>query len=627
MTLLHRLHQWSLEAPQQPAQRFKDGDGWQTISAAEYCQRVFHLALFIESKGFTADDVGTIFSYNCPAWVHSELAFALLGGKSAGFYPNLSTYDLHYILAETRAKVIAVQNQEYYNKITEQGRRSLPEHIELVIVFEGDSALAPQAVSYEQALAAGSELARGKELGAYLQRLQPQAGSFLIYTSGTTGNPKGVLLTHDNFTFTSDTIIDYLQMDPSGGGSTFSFLPLCHIAEKLQNLGIGLSCRYLVNYCSQFENFLEDLQTARPTLFFAVPRVWEKMREGVLDKLEQSRGVKKRLGLWALGIGAQMAAKTYRQQQPSPWLTRQYCMADRLVLAKIRKGLGLEQARWYASGASSLAPHVIEWFRGIGIEIIEVFGQSESTGVICSTRPGMNNSVGTVGLPLPGIEFQLADDGEIITRGPHVFCQYYNNPEATAETVKDGWLHTGDLGEKTSGGWIRIRGRKKEIIKTSGGKMVAPVPIESLLKQFSKVSQACMVGDSRKYLTALITLSPQVVAKLDPSQDYRNKFVVDAPELLLEFQEFVDKLNRTLACYAQIKYFTLLANDFTVETGELTPTMKLKRSAIEARYHNVIDEMYLELEQRERAASLEECPLLCSPETCICSKVNPQIAS
>ncbi|WP_437532460.1 long-chain fatty acid--CoA ligase [Sorangium sp. So ce726] len=593
-TVLHRLEQWANESPDAPAQRFKSQGEWKTLTAREYRDRVHHLALFLESKGFDASQVGAILSYNCPQWVHVDLAALLVGGKSAGLYPNSTAKDIQYILNHTEATLLSVQNKEYFQKISgEKGEYSVPDSVKWILVFDGDTSISPNAISYEQALADGRALAGqpgAKTFADYLAKIDPRAGAFLIYTSGTTGNPKGAMLSHDNLAYTADMAVKYWNL-PFARGTMFSFLPLCHIAEKLQCVGAGLTQRYTVNFCSKFENVSSELPEVQPTLLLCVPRLWEKMMEGVMAKVRGGKGAKKKLAEWALAVGARVAQAKYAQRAPSALDALQLALADKLVLGKVRAALGLGKAEVLASGAAALAPHISTWFRALGLEILEDFGQTESTGVICMTEPGIE-SAGTVGKPVPGVEFKLAEDGEILTRGRHVFVGYYKDKAATEATLDDGWLHTGDLGEWNDRGQLKIRGRKKEILKTSGGKMIAPLPIEERLKAAEIISQVCMVGDGRKYLSALITLTEGKLAELKERGSLSSDVAITSAEVVGQVKAHVDALNAELASFEQIKRFTVLGREFSVQDGEMTPTLKMKRNVIEQRFRGTIDEMY-----------------------------------
>ncbi|MGK4007243.1 long-chain fatty acid--CoA ligase [Sorangium sp. So ce1036] len=594
-TVLHRLDRWASETPDAPAQRYKLHGEWKTLTAREYRDRVYHLALFLESRGFDSSQIGAILSYNCPQWVHVDLAALLLGGKSAGLYPNSTAKDIQYILSHTEATLLSVQNREYFQKITgEKGEHAIPESVRWILVFDGDTSIHPKAIAYEQALAEGRALSKQAGARTFAERLakiDPKAGAFLIYTSGTTGNPKGAMLSHDNLAFTSDVVVKYWGL-PFARGSMFSFLPLCHIAEKLQNVGVGITQRATVSFCSKFENVATELPEVEPTLLLCVPRLWEKMMDGVLAKVRGGKGAKKKLAEWALSVGARVAEAKYAGRAPSPLDVVQLKVADRLVLGKVRAALGLGKAELLASGAAALAPHISRWFRALGLEILEDFGQTESTGVICMTEPGVE-SAGTVGKPVPGLEFKLAEDGEILTRGRHVFVGYYKDQAATEAALDEGgWLRTGDLGEWNERGQLKIRGRKKEVLKTSGGKMIAPLPIEERLKAAEIISQVCMVGDGRKYLSALITLTEIKLAELQDRGALRGDTVITSVEVVGQVKAHVDALNAELASFEQIKKFTVLGREFSIQDGEMTPTLKMKRSVIEQRFRDVIDQMY-----------------------------------
>lgn len=593
-TVLHQLSLWAKESPQAPAQCYCENGEWRTITAREYSQRVYHLALFLESRGFGKADIGLIVGLNSPEWVHMDLATVLLGAKSAGLYPNSNLKDVRYIFDQTRASILSVQNREYWEKIVgAENEHALPDHVKTVIVFDGDTSVSPKAISYRDALKEGEKIAkstRKKKLSEFLARLDPHEGLFMIYTSGTTGNPKGALLSLDNLSFTAELAADFWKL-PKGRGSLFSFLPLCHVAEKIQNIGVGLCRRYTVTFSTKIENVSRELPEVEPTLLLSVPRLWEKMMETVLHRVESSEGVRKKMALWALDVGKRVADAKYSGRFPNPADLLQFRLADRLILSQIRKAMGLGKAERLASGAAALPPHVSRWFRCLGLEILEDYGQTESTGVICMTDAGVESS-GTVGRPVPGIEVKFAEDGEILTRGRHVFKGYFKNEQATREALEGGWLHTGDLGELTEKGLIRIRGRKKDILKTSGGKMVAPLPIEEAVKADPNVSQVCIVGDGRKYLTALVTLSDGKVRELREQGIDLSRPEITEGSVIEAVKKAFDPVNQKLASYEQIKRFTVLSQEFSVEAGEMTPTLKIKRNVVEARYRDLIDRMY-----------------------------------
>jgi len=592
-TIIHHLNAWAKSVPDSPAQIFKKDHQWKTITAKEFRDRVFYMALFLESEGFKRDDTVSILSYNCPEWVHCDLAPHLLGGKSAGLYPNSSLKDIHYVLEHTESSILVIQNKDYYNKILgKNNEKSLPAGIKLIVVVDGDTQFKTnvKVIAYTDAVEAGKKLAAGKKLEDYLGGMDKDAGAFLIYTSGTTGNPKGALISHDNLVFTSNFISNHWELPQTG--TLLSFLPLCHIAEKLQNIGVGITRRYVVNYCSAFDNLMSELPEIQPTLLLSVPRLWEKMMEGVNTKISQASPLRKKLALWAMKVTADHFEKNLRGEPLGLTDVIQEKIARKLVISKIRNAMGLGVDVQCASGAAALSPTVVKWFRGLGVDIAECYGQTETTGVITMTIRGKDGS-GTVGVPGPGTEVKLMEDGEILARGRHVFKGYLKNNKATEDTIRNGWVHTGDLGKKTAEGYIKIIGRKKEIMKSSGGKMIAPQPIEENLKMESMISQVCMVGDGKRYFTALITLDELTLTGLQSKNgsEAQNESVVDK-EVLSQVSERVDRLNTKLAGYEKIKYFKVLSEEFSIDKGEMTPTLKMKRNIIEQNYKHLIEAMY-----------------------------------
>ncbi len=592
-TVLHRLEDWFHSTPKAVAQRYREDDRWRDITVEDFRERVLALALFLESRGVGSDAVGVVFGPNSPAWVHADLATLLLGARSAGIYPNSAPKDISHILRHTEAHVLSVANAEFYGKV--KSALGVDPTVKVLLALDNDTSIHPSAVALSDAIDQGRALFRDRgadfEMARFLGRIDPKAGAFLIYTSGTTGTPKGALLSHDNLVFTSDRIAEVWKL-PREKGSMFSFLPLCHIAEKLQSIGVGLSLRYPISYCSKFERLAEELPEVQPEVLLCVPRLWEKMKEGVERKLAQAPEPRRRLAEWAMRVSREALEARLEGRGPSLALSAQAALAEKLVLRKVRRALGLERARVVASGAAALNAEVARWFRGLGLEILEDYGQTETTGVVSVTLPGVECS-GTVGKPVDGMDFRLAEDGEIQTRGRHVFVGYYKDAEATSAVLKDGWCCTGDLAAFDERGLLQLRGRKKEILKTSGGKMVAPMPIEEKLKASLWISQACVVGDGRKYLGVLLTLSETALAELkERGVTWDSTLVtIDAPEVQKEIQAVLDSINAELASFEQLKRFAVLAREFSIESGELTPTLKMKRSVVEQNYRAVIDAM------------------------------------
>lgn len=587
-TVLHRLWSWAESSPDQVAQGVKRDGGWTTLSVKEFADRVLGLAIYLESRGFTKSDIGAIYSFNRPEWVQADLAIMLLGAKSVGVYPNASPNELSFVLEDVQAKVWVVQNENYYRKIEKAlGEKFATLSPEVILVIEGEATFSAKAVPFSDAVQEGQDRIGRKNVRHYLAEVLPSTPAFLVYTSGTTGNPKGAILSHDNLVFAADIGMKTLQLEPEDG-QLFSFLPLCHVAERLQNVGVGISGRYPVYYATSFDQLSQELPEVEPSLLLCVPRVWEKMMEGVENKLKKESGLKQKLVQQAFKTGQEVLELQERGITIPFELEMQWKLMDRLVFRKIKKALGLGKIKRAASGAAAFAPSVDRWFRAIGIEILATYGQTESTGLITFNQPGVLG-VGTVGSPMPDTEVKIASDGEIMVRGRQVFQGYYKNNAATKDTLEDdGWLHTGDLGEFNEKGQLQIRGRKKEIMKSSGGKMVAPAVIENKLKESPLISQACLVGDGKKYFSALITVPEDVRAR---TKQVESGMIMD-PEILAAIKKYVDQVNAGLSSYEQVKKFKVLGKEFSVDAGEMTPTLKMKRNVIEKNYAPVIESLY-----------------------------------
>jgi long-chain acyl-CoA synthetase len=397
------------------------------------------------------------------------------------------------------------------------------------------------------------------------------------------------MLSHRNLAWTSQLLID------TGGGAvgndvSLSYLPLSHIAEQMGTIHMPATAGGTVYFAESIEKLGDNLKEARPTVFFGVPRVWEKIHAGLAARLGEATGTRRRLIDWTRRVCTDVHARRDRGEPLPRRLQLQYKLVDRLVLRKLKAALGFDRARVLSSGAAPIAPDVLAFFASLDLPIQEIYGQSEDTGPTSYNLPGRTR-IGSVGPPLPGLEVKIADDGEILVRGPNVFMGYYKEPEATAETLKDGWLCSGDLGAIDKDGFLTITGRKKEIIITAGGKNIAPKNIEAALKQAPVIGEAIVIGDRRKFLSALITLDEAVAQKLAPGASAGDQLAT-AAEIRSVIQRQVDEVNQTLARVEQIKKFTILPRPFGITTGELTPTMKLKRKVITQLYEREINAMY-----------------------------------
>jgi long-chain acyl-CoA synthetase len=398
-----------------------------------------------------------------------------------------------------------------------------------------------------------------------------------------------VMLSHDNLAFTARLLIDVDGRSDGGTDVSLSYLPLSHIAEQMATVHMPVTAGNTVYFAESLDKLADNLRDARPTVFFGVPRIWEKFHAGLAAKLGEVTGTRRRLVDWARKVCTEVNAYRDRGAAIPKLLALQYALANRLVIGKLKAALGFDRARALISGAAPIAPDVLAFFASIDLPIREIYGQSEDSGPTSYNLPGRTR-IGSVGPPLPGLEVKIAEDGEILIRGPNVFMGYYKEPQATAETVKDGWLCSGDLGTLDKDGFLTITGRKKEIIITAGGKNIAPKNIEAALKETPLISEAIVIGDRKKFLSALVTIDDAIAHKLAP--DLAGDQLAAAPAVRAAIQKQVDQVNETLARVEQIKKFTVLPRVFSIAAGELTPTMKLKRKVISQRYETEIDAMY-----------------------------------
>ncbi len=590
--LLEKLLRWSNEAPNEIMQATRNNNyknnksnadiGWKSITTRECVEKVEGIANFLSSIGLVKGDVGAIYSYNCPEWVQMDLALMLVGACSAGIYVNSSLRTVEYIIQHSEAKILVLDNYKSFQKLF--GKKSLQEissSLKTILFLESqnnDESWPDGAISFSEALEIGKSLTAFKTFKERLSEIKLHDRAMIIYTSGTTGISKGVCLTHENIAFVSKCYSESWKAPPKG--RLFSFLPLAHIAERITNLGIGIGNRYAVYFCSDSMSIAKELKEVEPTIALAVPRLWDKLREGVQKRTMHLSHENKNQIKWAMEIGKRYWDLKINLK-PRPFLLElKYFIASQLVLKKIRQQLGLGKALRVVSGAAALSRESLEWYRGIGVIIIEAYALTESSGVLsCGTVDF--ETLGTVGIPYEGVEVRLAADGEIETRGPHVFEEYYKDPLATKEMKNKDWLLTGDIGSIDERGCIKIIGRKREIIKTTDGKMVSPLFLESQLESHSWVDQAVVIGSEKPYLTALITLTEEGSAAHLRSTNLRSKI-----------QEHIDQINLKVASHERIKEFRILTHHFSVDRDESTATFKIKRNVIIANYNEEITLMY-----------------------------------
>jgi long-chain acyl-CoA synthetase len=583
----HRLLAQANQRPTAIAYQHKVGGRGQPTTWREFADQVRAAARALIALGFPRGGKVAILGFNRPEWVIFDHAAMMAGGAPAGIYTTCSADEVEYIIRHSEAQVVLVEDAAQLAKVKlARARQPL---LATLVLMHGAAADGEDALSWEAFLARGAQVSEA-ELDARVDAIEPGELATLIYTSGTTGPPKGVMLSHANLSWTSRTLLEV------GGGHgdevSLSYLPLSHIAEQMATIHMPATTGSTVYYAESLERIADNIKECRPTVFFGVPRIWEKFHAALAARLGETTGVKRRLVEWARAVCTEVNARRDRGERLPRRLALQHRLASRLVIDKIKAALGFDRARNLISGAAPIAPDVLQFFASLDLPIREIYGQSEDTGPTSYNLPGQTK-VGTVGAPLPGIQVKLAGDGEILVKGPNVFLGYFKDPEATAEALVDGWLCSGDLGAFDRDGYLTITGRKKEILITAGGKNIAPKNIEAAIKQLPLVGEAVVIGDLRKFLTALVTLDEAAAKKLAP-QAGTAAALAAAPEVRAAIQAQIDRVNETLARVEQVKKFTVLPRPFGIDTGELTPTLKIKRKAVAEKYAAEIDAMYAE---------------------------------
>ncbi len=585
----HRLLAQASRRPTAIAYQQKVEGSWRPTTWREFADQVRSAARALIALGLPRGGKVTILGFNRPEWVIFDHAAMMAGGAPAGIYTTCSADEIQYIIHHSEARVVLIEDAAQLAKVR-LVRAGLPQLATIVLMRGGAARSEGDVLTWDDFLARGAQVSEAT-LEERLDALEEADLATLIYTSGTTGPPKGVMLSHHNLSWTSRTLIEI------GGGSehevSLSYLPLSHIAEQMATIHMPASLGSTVYYAESLEKIADNIKECRPTVFFGVPRIWEKFHAVLAARLGETTGIKRRLVEWARRVCAEVNARRDRDEPLPRSLELQHRLAHRLVIGKIKQALGLDRARNLISGAAPIAPDVLQFFASLDLPIREIYGQSEDTGPTSYNLPG-RTKIGSVGAPLPGLQVKLADDGEILVKGPNVFLGYFKDPEATAEALVDGWLCSGDLGAFDADGYLTITGRKKEIIITAGGKNIAPKNIEAALKQLPLVGEAVVIGDRRKFLTALITLDEAAAKKLAP--DAEGPALAAAPAVRAAIQAHVDEVNQTLARVEQVKKFTVLPRPFGIDGGELTPTLKVKRKPVAEKYAAEIEAMYAEPE-------------------------------
>lgn len=581
----------ALKHSKQDALNHKIGDNWIKITAESFVERVRHVALGLADLGVKPGDRVALLSENRPEWSIVDLAILSLGAINVPIYTTQAVDQIRFILTDSGTRAIFISNR----KLFKHARKALEglDFLEKIIFFDGETEDAHDRSTTLEALEEqGSQRAQHhpSAFDAFLKAVRPTDLATIIYTSGTTSEPKGVMLTHSNFVSNVLSITAGLPIGPTD--IALSVLPLSHIFERT---GFYIFCYNGVSvyYTASFDQVGENLREVRPTVMTAVPRLFEKVYHRIVKKGFSQKGWKRRVFVNALEVGQRYAEHKDKGKLVGPSLALQQKVADKLVFSKWREGVG-GRLRYFVSGGAPLSPALSYAFLAAGIPILQGYGATE-TCIVSANRPG-NNHVGSVGLPFDGIEVSIAEDGEILLRGPNVMRGYYGHPEETATVLKDEWFATGDVGHLDRKGRLYITDRKKDLFKLSNGKYIAPQQIESLLKQSEYVSQAVVVGAGRKQPAALVVPEWEAVrqALSETGEDFPpgRTELAKFPAAIKLVQSDVAGLTRELAEYERIRKVALLPDEFSIDNGELTPTLKVKRRVIDQKFGEVIEGLY-----------------------------------
>jgi long-chain acyl-CoA synthetase len=574
--------------------REKDFGIWRSTSWAQYGERARFVGMGLVKLGLARGEVVSVLAETVPEWLYADMGTMGAGGVTNGIYPTDSAKQVEYILTDSRSRFLFVEDDEQLDKFLDVRERCPDVTKAFVFDMEGLNDFSdPQVMPFDTLL----ELGRAHDAAnpglweKLVAASQPEELALLVYTSGTTGPPKGSMLAHRNVIFQIMNADAFVPMLPDG--EQLAFLPLCHIAERTFTTFLPLRSGAIANFAESVETVSDNVREVAPTLFFAVPRIWERFYSGIAIRMKEATWIGRTAYRWALGIGLKVAEAEIDGRAPSPMLKLAYRIADFLVLDNIKRAIGMHRIRYAGTGAAPIAPDLIKWYRALGVDMREVYGQTENCGL--ATGMPARIKLGTVGKVAPRTEVKISPEGEILLKGPHVFMGYLNQPDKTAETVRDGWLHTGDVGMVDNEGYLKITDRMKDIIITAGGKNITPSEIENQLKFSPYISDAVVIGDRRKYLCCLVMIDYDNVAKY--AQDENVPFtdfasLCRAREINELIGAEIERVNREVARVETIKQFRLIEQQLTAEDEELTPTMKLRRKFVNEKYKTMIDGMY-----------------------------------
>ncbi|OGP67912.1 MAG: fatty-acid--CoA ligase [Deltaproteobacteria bacterium RBG_16_44_11] len=581
--------------PNRIAMRKKDYGIWRDITWAEYLENVKYVALGLNALGVKYGDHVSIIGENRPEWLYSALGAVCAGGAWVGIYTTNPVVECQYVVEHSDAVVYICEDEEQLDKAL--AFRDKTPLLRKLIVWEMEGLKHfkdPMFMSFQELLDLGKEVDR-KNPSFFMQLIEqakPDDIAGIIYTSGTTGPPKGAMLAHEGYLWVAEAAGQVIETYVDD--ETISFLPLNHIYEQIYDIMFHLNVGQTVNFTENTDTVMADMRDVSPTLFHAVPRIWEKYYSAIVLKMADATWLKRTLYNIAVKIGTRYNNKAIAKKKVPVYLALAYHLFYFIVFRKLKKRLGFDRIRVGASGAAPISHEVIKFFQSIGIPIREGYGMTETTG-ITHLSSETDYKVGTVGKALPGTEVKIAEDGEILVKHKGIFKGYYKDEAQTKEVLVDGWMHTGDVGVIDEDGFLKLTDRKKDLIITAGGKNIAPQYLENLLKFSPYINDSVVIGDRRKYLTAIIVIDEENVTKY--AQDNKVQFTTFAsmtksPEVIELIQKEVDNVNRQVARVENIRKFKILDKKLYTEDGEVTPTMKVKRKSINAQYCDLIESMY-----------------------------------
>lgn len=577
---------------QRPMLMQKVSGQYQGISYVEYRRNVELFALGLASLGVRKGDRVSIIGENRPEWVIADMAMIALGAVNVPIYPTLTPKQVEFIYNDAGVKVVIVSNSMQLGKV-QKVRAEIRTLEKIIIMTEKGSTPGSDALPFSKIYEMGKEFALSNPRYFAECLTKPQPGDLLtiIYTSGTTGNPKGVMLTHNNLV---SNIIASAEVIPFGDTDVLlSFLPLCHSFERMAGYYTAMACGASVAYAESVETVRDNLVEVRPTIVTTVPRLFERIYNRIMKQVEASPPLRQKIFHWAVAVGKRYAVASKSGTVPA-FLSVQHALASKLVFSKLKQRTG-GRIRFFVSGGAALPKMLGEFFEAVGIQIIEGYGLTETSPVLSVNRVD-DYKFGTVGKPIPGVEIKIAGDGEILAKGPNIMEGYYKNPSATAELIdKNGWFHTGDIGIFDDQGHLMITDRKKHLFVSSGGKNIAPQPIESLFLENKFIDQFVLIGDGRMFLTALIVPEFEILKEYARQHGIafsEDRELVGHHHIKDMYRAEVEKLQRDLPTFEKVRRFELLPEPLTLEAGEITPTMKVKRKVVEEKYSKLIEKMY-----------------------------------